>query len=162
MIRLYVLFIAGLVLMGCGTPDPMARMPKFPMILPDNGGLVFTDNLSKDFATMFVYFDPDCKGCQDEAALIKQKMEEFKHVQIFFLSTASWEDISYFRDYFHLEEHDNVFFGRDIDTFLVKHFDSYTTPLVALYDQHKNLKAIIEGKSDLTKLLETIEEIHKN
>lgn len=148
-----------LILMSCGTTDPMARMPNFPMSLPDNGGLIFTDNLSKDSSTMFVHFDPDCKGCQEEAALIKEKAEDFESVRIYFLSVKEWDDIQYFRDHFKLGEHSNIRFGRDIDTTLARHFKTATTPMIALYDRHKELKAVIEGNSDLTRLMSTLKEI---
>lgn len=139
--------------------DPLAKMPNFKMVLPDNGGIVFTESLANTAPVMFVHFSPDCKGCQEEAALIKEKISDFSKTRIYFLSIAGWDDIQYFRDYFKLNEHDNVFFGRDSDTVLARHFETVTTPLIALYDRHKNLKAIIEGSSDLERLLNTVKEI---
>lgn len=157
-IRLFYIFILCCLVTGCNN-DPMSRMPNFPMLLPDNGGLLYTDNLSRDSSIMFVHFDPDCKGCQEEAALIKEKKEVFKNVRIYFLSVKEWKDIRFFREYFKLGEHSNIRFGRDIDTALVRHFKTPITPLIALYNRSRELKAVIEGNSDLSKLMDTIEEI---
>lgn len=157
-LRITLLLYLLTTLLSC-TGDPLAKMPDFKMVLPDNGGIVFTETLPGTGPVMFVHFDPDCKGCQEEAALIKEKIDDFSKTRIYFLSLTNWDDIRYFRDYFKLNEHDNVFFGRDTDTTLARHFKTATTPLIALYDKNKNLRAVIEGSSDLKKLMTTIKEI---
>src|SRR5690606_26678881 len=132
------------LLAGCAT-DPQEILPDFRIMLPDGGRILHTKNIVGEGPVMLIHFDSDCRECQEEAEALKAQRKALSHVEMYYLSVQEFEDILLFQDYFDLGEYANIHFGRDVDTTMAKHFKTPTTPLIALYDQHRQLRAVFEG-----------------
>lgn len=110
---------------------------------------------------MFIHFDSSCKSCQEETRGLLEHIEQLEDVSIIFLSVEAIEQLRVFRDHFELDRYPNVVVARDTAFFFPRHFQSGTTPLLALYDRQQTLRAVFKGKAEMKKLLAIVEEIRE-
>lgn len=153
---LYILFVFFLI--GCDR-DQREKMPDFRIMTANSQQVIQTGNIPEGRATMLIHFDSQCKDCQNEAEAIIDNMNHLEEVDIYFVSLEDNAHINLFHEYYKFDNYPNVTVGSDMDTAMVKHFQSRSTPLLALYDKNKKIKAVFEGKADMRKLLQLVDEI---
>ncbi len=109
---------------------------------------------------MIVHFDSDCKGCQDEAEAIVKNLNQFGDIRIVFSSIQEYAKIDLFDQYFNLSKYSNITIGQDYASTIPTHFQTYTTPLIALIDRNQHVRSVIVGEIEMWKLKKFINEIN--
>lgn len=110
--------------------------------------------------SLLIHFDADCKGCQDEAQMIVDHLDELGDVKIAFASVQERDKINLFDKYFHLSEHPNIIVGQDQTESIPVHFKTFATPLIALIDKQGRVRKVITGEPQKDELIELINEIN--
>lgn len=142
------LFVS-LITIGCN----QNQLPDFQILLSDSTTIFDTKDIPKGELSLFIHFDSECKGCQTETEELLQHIEELKHVKMYFVSIEDFANINLFCDYFNLSNYTNIIVGKDYERMIPRHFQTYATPLMALYDKHKKLRVVISGKAEIADLL---------
>lgn len=108
---------------------------------------------------MIVHFNSDCKGCQDEAEGIIKNLNQFGDIRIVFSSIQEYAKIDLFDKYFNLSKYSNITIGQDYTSTIPTHFQTYTTPLIALIDKNQQIRSVIVGEIEMWELKKFINEI---
>lgn len=104
---------------------------------------------------LFIFFQPDCDHCQEEAISIEQRLEEFKDYTLYFISSASMEDIVAFAENFQLDKKSNVRFAWTSTEGVLNHFGAIQTPSIYVYSEGK-LKHSFNGQTDVGNILKVL------
>lgn len=135
--------------------DPMATLPTFSF--KNHDGIVQS---SKDFPEgkriVLFRFESDCRDCQHTTDSLLQNMHQLKNVQFYLLSTEDTAHVNLFRDYYKLDRYLNITVGQDYTNFLSKHFKTYHTPFIALYNTHQRLIGVYDGEPLMKELVKKI------
>jgi hypothetical protein len=73
-------------------------------------------------------------------------MEQFKDIDIYYVSSEPLQDMNLFYRHFHLKKYPNVTMGRETTEVFFNYFKTHTSPCTAVYDQKKRLKAVFSGE----------------
>jgi len=65
---------------------PAQTLPNFEFYRFRSGIKVTRDDLSKDKNSVFLFFDPGCGHCQQEAEALEKNMDRLKNVDLYFVS----------------------------------------------------------------------------
>lgn len=101
---------------------------------------------------VFVFFQPDCDHCQEEAIQIQQRLDEFKDYTLYFISSAPLEHISRFAENFHLHDKPQVKFAWTATEGVLNHYGPIQTPSLYIYSKGR-LKQSFNGQTDLDEIL---------
>ncbi|RWU08148.1 peroxiredoxin family protein [Pedobacter chitinilyticus] len=153
-----IVALALLFFYGSCREDRLARMPNFNLMLSDSS-TISTSQLPRDVPYLFVLFDADCLGCQQETDTLLLHIDKLRRTNIVFLTIHGLKSVDIFRRHYHMERYPNIMLAYDYQMYFPRHFHSATTPLLAIYDRDRNLRGVFEGQANTTKLLGTIEEI---
>lgn len=119
-------------------------------------GKVFTQHNLKNKPIIFVYFNSDCNYCQSEASKIEEKLQDFKNVQLLFVSFEEKEGIVKFAKQYKLDNQDNIVFLEDRKGEFSKLFDVNSIPYIVVYNKNgkflKKFKGITKT-DDILKVL---------
>ncbi len=97
------------------------------------------ENLNTATPIIFIYFNSECHYCQHEAKSIKENIEQFKNVQLLFISEEPIETIKTFAETYKLLENDNVRFLHDKNDIFSTQFDANSIPYLLIYDENQQL-----------------------
>lgn len=158
MAHIHVIGIAGTILTTSCTAT-LGELPDFKIKKSDHTEVSVTQYI-KGKPAMIIHFDADCKGCQDEAEAIVNNLDRIGGVQIVFTSLQGFDKIDLFDEYFKLSENKNIIVGQDYDSTIPTHFNTYTTPLIALVDDDRHVRKVILGQIEIGELTEFINEIN--
>lgn len=111
-----------------------------------NGETFTNENLKKDIATIFIYFNTECDYCDAETQMIQKNMEKFKDVQLIFISFEEPLQIKKFAKKHQLTAYDNVRFLHDNKISFAATFDVNSLPSIVLYDKNQNLIEKTKGQ----------------
>ena len=119
---------------------------------------IFTQNdLKKDTATLFVYFNSDCDHCQSEASQIQENIAKFKDCQLVFVSFENTNKIIEFAKKYKLDRYDNVVFLLDKRITFSTNYIVTTFPTVLIYNEDKRLIEEIKGPTKVETILKKLE-----
>lgn len=117
-------------------------------------GGVFTDqDLKKEIAIIFIYFNTECEYCDHEAQMIETNISKFKNIQLIFVSFEKPEKIKRFAQKHQLTIYDNIYFLCDNKVTFAATFDVNSLPCLVLYDKNQNLIEKIKGQTSIKILL---------
>lgn len=153
------LLACSLLLSLTGCTDTLGELPDFNIKKSDQTEVNITKHLNGKPA-MLIHFDADCKGCQDEAKGIVKNLNQFGDINIVFASHQDFEKINIFDQYFKLSDHKNILVGQDYTNTIPTHFQTYTTPLIALIDRNQQVRKVITGEIDMPELIGLLNEIN--
>lgn len=154
------IFFSAILLIGMSScTDTLGELPDFNIKKSDQTEVNITNHLNGKPA-MLVHFDADCKGCQDEAAGIVKNLNQFGDINIVFASLQDFDKINIFDQYFKLSEHKNILVGQDYTNTIPTHFQTYTTPLIALIDRNQQVRKVITGEIEMPELIALLNEIN--
>lgn len=135
--------------------ENIKTMPNFEY--QDLEGNIFTNaNLKKDTPLLFVFFNSECDFCNEEAKMIKENIEQFKNIQIVFISFEETEKIKQFAINHQLDSYDNITFLSDSKATFSATFDVKSLPCIVLYDKDNNLIEKIKGQTKAETLIKKI------
>ncbi|WP_310555267.1 redoxin domain-containing protein [Flavobacterium sp.] len=132
--------------------ERIKTMPSFEYKTLENSTFN-NDNLSKNKATVFIYFNTECDFCNEEAIMIKQNINKFNSVQLLFISFENTEKIKVFAQKHKLLGYDNVTFIFDSKATFSSTFDVKSIPSLVIYDNNKQLIKILKGQTKINKII---------
>lgn len=130
-------------------------IPNFSFYTID-GNEFSNKNLQKK-PSVFVYFNSECIYCKSETKKIKERLEDFKEVQLFFISFEKNEIIQQFAKDYELFHEENVLFLEDKKGEFSKLFDVNSIPFMVIYDEHKKLLKKFKGATNIDATLEVLQ-----
>lgn len=117
-----------------------------------NGNVFTNEDLKKETATIFIYFNTECEYCDHETQMIEENIYKFKNMQLIFISFEKQEQIKKFAQKHQLMTYDNVNFLCDNKATFASTFDVNSLPCLVLYDKNQHLIEKIKGQTN-TKIL---------
>jgi thiol-disulfide isomerase/thioredoxin len=154
-----ILICLSAELHGC-KEDPRLKFPDFEYQIPGTANRVKAIEIPEGTPIAIVRFSVDCLDCKNETDSLLKNMHLFKNVRFYFMTTDSVDRIDVFRKYFKIEKYPNIVIGQDYKSYLPVQYGTYATPLLALYDGRKRLRAIFEGTAKINKLYDAINKIN--
>ncbi len=154
----YVLAFLALALIvvssGASIKPPLqAGLPALEIQF-DDGTKVSAKKLPGKVA--LILFFPDCDHCQREAAQIQKNIAGFKDYTLYFISSASFEDINHFATTYQLANYKNVVFARAETRNVIEAFGPIETPSLFLYDKNGKLIQSFSGEVAVEVILKYI------
>lgn len=117
---------------------------------------LFTQDSLASKPIVFVYFNSDCDYCQSEATKIQQRLADFKHTQLIFVSFEKKEGIKKFAKTYKLNNQENITFLEDVKGEFSKLFDVNSIPYIVVYDANRELLKKFKGVTKVNAILELI------
>lgn len=131
------------------TPAAIANeLPAMHITLLDSTQLSARDLRGK---SMIVMFQPDCDHCQREAKQIQENIDAFKAYQVYFISSATGEELKKFAREYKLDNYRNIHFGNTTVEEIVSSLGQIDAPSVYIYNNTK-LKQKFNGETDITEI----------
>lgn len=127
------------------------NLPNFSFL--DLQGRIFTQDILKNKPIVFVYFNSDCDYCQSEAIKIQQRLQDFKNVELIFVSFEKKDSIQQFAKKYQLYNQKSVTFLEDAKAEFSKIFDVNSTPYIVVYDADKKLLQKFKGATKIDEIL---------
>ena len=104
--------------------------------------------------TAIFYFDPHCEHCQQEAATLVKEAQQFKDVQVYWLSSASLADLRTFEVQYGLQKKLSMLqIGQISAEVADKQFGFRTVPTILLYNQAGTLTKKYVGETKTEAIL---------
>ncbi|MFN6944982.1 MAG: peroxiredoxin family protein [Cytophagaceae bacterium] len=115
------------------------KMPKFLYYTLDGKNFTHSD-LKKGARYMFVYFNPHCDICQDEAVEIINNLDMLMDIQVVMVSPNDVEDVKKFVKKYKIHKYsDQITVLHDPMDLFYKEFGANGYPNVYLYNEKKEL-----------------------
>lgn len=106
--------------------------------------------------SVFVFFDPDCHYCEEEAKQLKENIQSVKNTQFLWVSNEPLDSIVKFQQHFGLEKHQEIIFLKDEKAQLMDQWGISVIPSFLVYDPEKELKLIHKGAYRIDRLITQI------
>lgn len=106
--------------------------------------------------TVFVFFDPDCHYCEEEAAQMKENIQNIKNIRFLWVTTQPLDSIVKFQQHFGLDQHPEVVFLKDEKAQLMDQWGISVIPCFLVYDPKKELKLNHKGAYRIDRLIPQI------
>src|SRR5687768_91095 len=108
-----------------------------------------------DGKVMLILFQPDCDHCQHEAEAMGQRVEDFKAYDLYFLSSATPQEIERFSRDYKLNGQDNIHFGMVGFQAVLDNFGPIPAPSLYIYSDGKLLSKF-NGQTDVGEIVEAL------
>lgn len=109
------------------------------------------------FATIILFFHPECEHCQYEAQAITENQKEFEHVNLWWISIADSIVIDTFAQKYHLKSLPNTYLAHLDATKVEKVFGSISIPHIFIYDDKHHLQKEFKGETKVEALLKYLD-----
>lgn len=116
----------------------LQTIPGFSFKTLENNTFTNKD-LKPNTATVFIYFNSECDFCQHEAQSISDNLEQFKDMQLLFVSTEDIETIKAFAKTYNLINLQNITFLYDSTHTFSNRFDANSIPFILIYNKTQDL-----------------------
>lgn len=155
---LTILSILGITLNSCNhNPSPtISTLPPFHILLPDSSTILQAGELPKGTPLILIYFRPDCPHCNRETDTLMHHMGELNNVRIYFVTSASFQDIHQFSLGHGLLQYKNITIGQDMNHSFNIAFHPSSIPYIAIYDAQQKLVKVLHGEAELSSILNSI------
>lgn len=104
---------------------------------------------------MFVFFQPECDHCQQEAIEIQQQLDSFKEYTLYFISSAALPQVIQFSEDYGLNNKENIKFAVTSSEGVLTHYGPIQTPSVYIYSDGK-LKKSFNGQTKVENILNNL------
>ncbi|WP_162277714.1 TlpA family protein disulfide reductase [Chitinophaga rupis] len=112
-----------------------------------------TTQIPKGTPFVLVYYDPDCRECQDETREIIKHKDELSDTRLYFITDLQFSRMKLFNQVFKIDQHKNIVLGRDYSQSFYKLFKPSGTPYTIVYDGEKKMRAAFSGQAKIDDLL---------
>ena len=100
---------------------------------------------------VIVMFQPDCDHCQREAKQIQENIDAFKAYQVYFVSSATGEELKKFASEYKLDNFSHIHFGSTTVEEIISSLGQIDAPSVYIYDNGK-LRQKFNGETDIAEI----------
>jgi len=154
----------GLLLLLCACygrkPDKTGLegqpMPELKLIALDSTTQFSTNQIPTGRTTILFSFEPWCPFCKAQTDSWMAKMEKFKNVDIYMLSSSPYSMIEEFKKHYKLSSFQNVKIYVDSTKSLQHYFNESRIPFTAVYGPDKKLRQAFIGKSNVNLIAEAV------
>lgn len=153
-IRIFIALL--LIIIGCDTTEGPRSIPEFSMVLTDTTKVFSAIDIPEDKPSMILWFDPNCRDCQEETEEILADMENFKNVNIYLITKHPYSELIVFYNHLRLDTCNNITVGIDTAATVAKAFNFRATPLTLVYNTQRILTGVFTGKVTSRQLLKII------
>lgn len=129
-------------------------IPNFSFL--DINSNIYSNKNLQNKPIIFVYFNSDCDYCQSEAKKIEDRIEDFKKIQLVFISFEEQEGIVAFAKEYNLYNKENVVFLEDKKGVFSQIFDVNSIPYIVIYDKDKNFLQKFKGATKIDAILKVL------
>lgn len=134
-------------------------IPPFLFVTLENEPFTNVD-LSSHLNKLFIYFNSECDYCHAEAQQIKDQIEEFKGIEIIFISYETNAAIKKFAQKYEFDNQENLIFLQDKNLQFSKIFDAHSIPFMLLYSKQDSLIQKFKGAIKMERILDLLESGH--
>ena len=106
--------------------------------------------------TVIVLFFPDCDHCQREAVQIQKQLAGFKNYTLYFLTSATKQEVEKFAVDYKLKDYKNVRFGLVTNQDVLTNYGAVATPSLYLYSNEHKLIQAFNGEIEIEVVLKYI------
>ncbi len=159
-----IICIIIFTLAGCFGAEPKETglegkaMPDFNLLLPDSITWIHTRDIPAGKSVALFYFSPFCPYCRDQTKEITEDMEKLKHIQFYFITSLSLQDLKAFRKEYNLDKYPNIVTAVDTARAVSDYFEIAGVPYMAIYNRNKQLNKTYEGKIYSSQIKKAAEE----
>src|SRR5690554_2451477 len=121
-------------------------------------GGAFTEIDMAESLVVINYFNSTCEFCRAKSKALKLRMEEFKGIQLVFVSSEDKIVIGKFSEEHGLHEYPNVIFLQDSNMEFSKTFGITTIPVTFIYNKDRQLIGQFKGAVKIESMLEALHE----
>lgn len=119
-------------------------------------GDVFTENELAEGPVVLDYFNSTCDFCRAKSKAIKLRIEEFRGIQLVFVSSEEKVIIEKFSEENGLNKYPNVVFLHDSNMAFSKAFGVTTIPATFIYSRDRKLIKEFKGAVKIESILEVL------
>lgn len=134
----------------------LSTMPSFRLERLTGGA--FTESDLAESPVVISYFNSTCEFCRAKSKAMKLRMEEFKGIQLLFVSIEDKIVIEEFSEEHGLHEYPNVVFLQDSNMEFSKTFGITTIPVTFIYNKDRQLMGEFKGAVKIESMLEALHE----
>lgn len=146
--------ISGSLLVGCQDRNLYhSRLPKFNLLLIDGVTVFNSDSIPIGRPFMLVYFNSECKSCQEETEDLLKNIKRLNIIDFYFLTNEPANKARTFSEYYSMANYPNIKIGTDYDTFFAKFYRPFSTPYSILYDKDRRLVKIFGNRMKAESLI---------
>lgn len=159
----YLLVVLQLSIMACsGKKEDKPHADTSASVINEYPDLTLTTEDGKRVATrnlqgknMFIFFQPGCDHCQEEAMEIQQRLDSFKAYTLYFISSGPMPEIIKFAHDYELHNRQNVKFAFTSTEGVLNHYGPIQTPSVYIYSNGKLLKSF-NGQTEINNIINSL------
>lgn len=153
---LWLFFLSACLLGACASPDVPQGIPDFSMVMPATNQVFHSKDIPAGKPSIIIWFDPNCRDCQEEAEYILAEMEKFRNFNIYMVTRHPHDELMVFYDHLRLDTCKNMKVGIDTAAVIPREFQIRSTPITLIYSEDKILRAVFRGKPKPAQLAEVI------
>lgn len=144
--RSILLLVCVLAVTACNKPQETKtnEQPSTTIAANDLPAMTITSLDGNQFSArnlkgknIIIMFQPDCDHCQREAKQIGENINAFKDYQLYFVSSATREELQKFASEYILDKFSNVHFGSTSVNDVINTYGQIETPSIYIYDDRK-------------------------
>ena len=128
------------------------EIPKVNLQLVDSTTYMNTADIPSGQALVVIGFSPWCVHCQDLTRDIIHNIDQFKNIRIYYLTTASFNDMKLFYKGFKLARFSNIVMVKDTADRFLPYFKAPGVPYIVVFDSKKRVKLVVNGQSNAIRL----------
>jgi hypothetical protein len=149
-------YIFTLLLGACSSPEGPRSIPEFSMVLTDTTKIFHSKDIPYGKPAMIIWFDPNCRDCQEETENLLANMREFQHANIYLVTKHSREELMVFYNHLKLDTCRNMKVGIDTSASIARQYRRRGTPLTLVYNKDQYLVGEFVGKPSMADLKKVI------
>ncbi len=121
-----------------------------------SNGKPFSKNDLANKPTVFLYFNSECDFCKSEATKIQEHLNDFKDVQLVFVSFEPSKNIETFAVKYKLNNKKNIVFLEDRKGVFSELFDVNSIPYIVVYDKNQQFIKKFKGATKIDAILKVL------
>lgn len=135
-------------------------MPSINILLADSITKLNTLDIPTGKPFIVIGFSPYCIHCQAETRDILAHIQQFKDIQIYYITPWPFPQMKEFYKAFHLSRYSNITMGTEDEKkeAFFSYFHAPGTPYTGVFDAQKRLKVVFNGQADALKLAKAVTE----
>jgi thiol-disulfide isomerase/thioredoxin len=157
-----LVIIYAVVIAGCYSKKPEIKktglegqpMPNIDLIAIDSVSHFNTESIAPGKPTILFAFEPWCPYCKAQTRSILWQIKKLKEFNICMLTTSNYREFKNFCRKYELQKYPNVMAGIDYKHLFEQYFKTNSVPYLAIYDNEKKLKQLLEGKQYISSIKE--------
>jgi thiol-disulfide isomerase/thioredoxin len=133
-------------------------IPTFNLLLPDSVTQFNSADIPSGKPFIVIGFSPWCIHCQGETLDIINHIEDFKGINIYYVTPYPFWQMKVFYKHYHLDKYHNIIMGKETKEVFFSYFKASGIPYTAVFDAKKRLKTVFISQADATKLAQTVKQ----